>query len=60
MRTRNGFTNDTDFVSDDFLANNLAVGIPYLFMISLASVSGTIGNAMVIGAVLTYKVKSVT
>ncbi len=56
MRTRTGFTNDSDFIDKGFLKNNLAVGIPYLIIVTGAIVYGCVGNVMVIGAVTMYKV----
>ncbi len=56
MKTRTGFTNDSDFIDKGFLINNLAVGIPYLIIVTGATVYGCVGNAMVIGAVTMYKV----
>ena len=56
MKTRDGHTNDSSFVVSDFIAENTAVAVPYLVSISIATVAGSIGNLMVIGSVLTYKV----
>ena len=56
MRTGSGFTNDSDFVHSDFIEQNLGSSIPYLIIISLCTLSGCIGNIMVIGCVLCYKV----
>ena len=56
MKTNNDFTNDSDFVQSDFIAQNPGISIPYLILISISTVTGCIGNAMVIGSVATYKV----
>ena len=56
MRTRTGYTNDSDFIDKGFLKHNLAVGIPYLIIVTGATVYGCVGNVMVIGAVTMYKV----
>ena len=41
---------------NNFIEENPAVAIPYLTLISIFTLSGCIGNMMVIAAVLTYKV----
>ena len=56
MRTKNGYTNDSDFIHSDFIARNPEISIPYLIMMTIITVSGCIGNALVIGSVATYKV----
>ena len=56
MKTRNGYTNDSNFISSEFIAQNPIVAIPYLIIISTFTLSGCVGNAMVIGAILIYKV----
>ncbi len=56
MRTKNGFTNDSEFVGSDFARKNPSVAIPYLVLVSVSTVSGCMGNTMVIGAVYKYKV----
>ena len=48
--------NDTGFVSDNFIGENPAVAIPYLTLLCIFTLSGCVGNTMVIGAVLTHKV----
>ena len=58
MKTSNGFTNDSDFVHSDFIEQNLGISIPYLIIISLCTFTGCVGNIMVIGCVLCYKVFS--
>lgn len=60
MRTKSGYTNDTDFVHSDFISKNPELSIPYLIVISSSSVVGCFGNTMVIGSVIIYKVRSVT
>ena len=56
MKTSNGFTNDSAFVHSGFIAQNPGISIPYLLLISVSTVTGCIGNSMVIGSVVTYKV----
>ena len=56
MKTRNGYTNDSDFISAEFIAQNPEIAIPYLTIISVFTLGGCAGNAMVIGAILVYKV----
>ena len=56
MRTRSSFTNDSSFISDRFIEENLALSVPYLILLILGTLSGSIGNCMVIGAVIVYKV----
>ena len=50
--------NETGFVSDTFIRENSAVAVPYLTIICIFTMSGCIGNTMVIGAVLTYKLNN--
>ena len=56
MRTEYILLNDTDFISDNFIRENPAIAISYLTLLCIFTVSGCIGNMMVIGAVLTHKV----
>ena len=56
MKTSNGFTNDSDFVHSDFIAQHPCISIPYLILISISTVTGCIANVVVIGSVVTYKV----
>ena len=58
MKTSSGFTNDSDFVHSDFIDQNLGISIPYLIITLICTLSGCIGNLMVIGCVLYYKVIS--
>ena len=58
MRTKNGYTNDSDFIHSNFIAQNPEISIPYLIMMAIITLSGCIGNALVIGSVATYKVHS--
>lgn len=58
MRTKNGFANDTDFVHRDFISKNPEISIPYLIVTSVSALIGCFGNAMVIGSVIVYKVRS--
>ena len=39
-----------------FLEENRAVAIPYLLLISLTSVTGTLGNSLVLGSLVINKV----
>ena len=56
MKTRLGSTNDSNFVGPDFIDKNTAIAVPYLLLISVGTITGSVGNLMVIGSVLTYKV----
>ena len=56
MKTSVGLTNDSDFVHSDFIEQNLGIAIPYLIIISLCTLSGCVGNIIVFGCVLCYKV----
>ena len=58
MRSGHILFNETGFISDHFIRENLAVAIPYLTLICLFTLSGCVGNMMVIGAVLIHKVHS--
>ncbi len=57
MKVKNGYTNDTDFVHSDFVVKYPAVAIPYMILTALSTLLGCVGNVLVIGGVLTYKVK---
>ena len=48
--------NDTS-VEPDFVSNNLRVAIPYLSLLSLAALVGTVGNILVICSVFLNKVR---
>ena len=56
MRTKNGYTNDSDFVHTNFIVQNQRISIPYLILMSISTIAGCIGNTLVIGSVLSYKV----
>ena len=56
MKTSYNTSNDNDAMSINFIDKNPIVAIPYLTVISTFTLSGCVGNTMVIGAVLTYKV----
>ena len=43
-------------IGPDYFYKNMSVSVPYLVVICLATISGTIGNVFVIGAVLVNKV----
>ncbi len=57
MRTSQGWTNDTGFISDRFIQENMALSVPYLILLVMGTLSGSIGNTMVLGAVIIYKVR---
>ena len=48
--------NETGFVGENFIRDNSVIAILYLTLLCIFTVSGCIGNTMVIGAVLTHKV----
>ena len=56
MKTKNGYTNDSDFVHTDFIEKNPGISIPYLILLSISTITGSIGNTLVIGSVFSYKV----
>ena len=56
MKYYNKTSNSSDFGGLDFISENPEISIPYLVMISAFTLNGCIGNVMVIGAVLAYKV----
>ena len=56
MKTKNGYTIDSDFVHTDFIKKNPGISIPYLILMSISTITGCIGNTLVIGSVLSYKV----
>ena len=47
--------NDTR-IGSDYISKNPGVAVPYLVIISIATLLGTVGNTLVIGAVCTNKV----
>ena len=56
MKTGYNISNE---MSINFIHENPIVAIPYLIVICAFTLSGCVGNTMVIGAVLTYKVSSI-
>ena len=56
MKTRNGYTNNSNLVSSEFIMENPEIAIPYLIILSTFTLSGCVGNTMVIGAILVYNV----
>lgn len=59
MRTKSGFTNDSTFVSEAFIRENAAISVPYLAFLCIFTMTGSIGNLMVIGSVAVHKVRPV-
>ena len=49
--------NDSDLITEDFMKQNPGISIPYLTILSICTVSGCIGNVLVIGSVTSYKVR---
>ncbi len=47
---------DPFMVGSDYIQTHPSVAIPYLTVIIMATISGTVGNILVIGAVITNKV----
>ncbi len=47
---------DPYVIGSDYIQKNPGVAVPYLSILILATLSGTVGNVMVIGAVITNKV----
>ena len=56
MRDSDGANNGTNRISSNFIEKNPKISIPYLALISAFTLNGCVGNVMVIGAVLVYKV----
>ena len=56
MKTGQNISDGTTEMSINFIHKNPIVAIPYLIVICAFTLSGCVGNTMVIGAVLTYKV----
>ena len=56
MKTRNGYTNDSNFVRSEFIVQNPEIAIPYLTILSVFTLSGCVGNIVVMGGILVYKV----
>ena len=50
--------NGTDMIGDEFIKSHSGIAVPYLIVICLAMFTGTIGNILVICAVLINKVSS--
>ena len=59
MKTGHNISDGTTEMSINFIHKNPIVAIPYLIVICAFTLSGCVGNTMVIGAVLTYKVSSI-
>ena len=56
MRSDHILRNETGFVGDNFIRENPVIAIPYLTLLCVFTLSGWVGNMMVIGAVITHKV----
>ena len=50
-------SNSTGLSGLDFINENPEISIPYLILISMFTLNGCLGNLIVIGAVLVYKVQ---
>ena len=48
--------NESGLIGPEFLSDNPGIGIPYLTVTCIAIIVGTLGNSLVIAAVLTNKV----
>ena len=48
--------NSSNLIGSNFIDENPEISIPYLVLISAFTLNGCVGNVMVIGAVLIYKV----
>lgn len=58
MRTNFNLTNDgASGESRGLIGENLALATPYLILLSLSTLIGSIGNLMVIVSVVIYKVR---
>ncbi len=47
---------DSGYIDSTYISKNMWVAVPYLTVIVLATISGTVGNVLVIGAVVVSKV----
>ena len=57
MKTRGDFNSSGNKSTNfEFITENPEISIPYLTLISLFTLNGSIGNCLVIAAVLSYKV----
>ena len=56
MKIRAENNSSGDKITKDFITENPEISIPYLTLISLFTLNGSIGNFMVIASVLSYKV----
>ena len=56
MKYNNMTSYSNDFGGLDFIEENPEISLPYLILISAFTLNGCVGNIMVIGAVLVYKV----
>ena len=56
MKIRAENNSSGDKITNDFITENPEISIPYLTLISLFILNGSIGNFMVIASVLSYKV----
>ena len=58
MKSSYDFHNDSDIISEDFIKQNPEISIPYLTVLVICTVSRCIGNVLVIGSVISYKVRN--
>ena len=56
MKDSDSVNNGTSLIGSNFISENPEISIPYLALISAFTLNGCVGNVMVIGAVLIYKV----
>ena len=56
MKYHNMTSNSSGFGGFDFIKENPEISLPYLILISAFTLNGCVGNIMVIGTVLAYKV----
>ena len=56
MKDSDNAVNGSNLIGSNFIDKNPEISIPYLALISAFTLNGCVGNVMVIGAVLIYKV----
>ena len=56
MKDSDSTINGSNLIGSNFIDENPEISIPYLVLISAFTLNGCVGNVMVIGAVLIYKV----
>ena len=50
---------DPSVIGSDYVETHKNVAVPYLVVLIIATISGTVGNILVIGAVITNRVREI-